>query len=569
MRELRFGFLLISQLLLTACATSTATPLPAPDIARPTATLSVGPTRAPTPLPSPTPGPRAFTIGLAVQPGTLDPANAEDESALLITRHLYEGLVQYEPGTTRVQPALAESWEVSSDGRRWTFYLRRGVTFSDGAPLTAEVAAQNFRRWMTGLPPGRYTFWRLMFGGFAGEQDENGQPLSLIEAITSTSPGTLVLTTTIAYAPLLNTLAMPSFALVSSSALTPDSSSQEKGELAGTGPFVLKDWTKADLIVLERNPHYWGTPAQPDELVFKIIPDDTQRLIALQVGEIDGLTRLNPKDYGVSANWPIRVEFDPPLEVLYLGFNQAHAPWGNLECRLAVALALNRERYIKDFFFADAQAASALQPPSVWGYFAPEVERAYNVEAAKAQWETCQAAITAAQVNMPETITLYVPPIPRPYLPRPKEMGEAIRADLAAAGISVTVASPDWQTAWLPDVNAGRADLFLLGWVGVNGDPDSYLCALFCGENAAFNTNRRGLPIPPDDELAQLLQAARSTPDPMEREKLYAQAHARIFETVPALPLAYRQTAWAFRADLQGTVPSPIEAVFFNVALEP
>jgi peptide/nickel transport system substrate-binding protein len=549
--------------LLPACAQPTPTPV------SPTATtdpsVALGPTRAValTPLPSPAPTSQTFTLGLAVKPGSLDPANAEDETALMITRHLYEGLVAYEPGTTRVQPALAESWDISPDGRRWTFNLRRGITFTDGAPLTAEAAAQNFRRWLTRTPPGRYAFWRLMFGGFAGEQDENGQPLSLIEALTATSPSTLVLTTTAAYAPLLNTLAMPSFALVSPTAWTAPNFGQPGAASAGTGSFVLKAWSKDDLAILERNPNYWGRAAGPDEMVFKIIPDDTQRLIALQVGEIDGLARLNPKDYDVSAKWPIRVEFDPALEVLYLGFNQARPPWNGLECRTAVALALNRERYVQEFFPGDAQVASVMQPPGVWGYAEPESDHAYDVEAARAQWARCKEAAAV----QPEAITLYVPPIPRDYLPQPKEMGEAIQADLAAAGISVTVASPDWQTAWLPEVQSGRADLFLLGWVGVNGDPDSYLCALFCGANAAFNTNNRGLPIPPDDELAQTLRAARLSLDPAAREQLYAQAHARIAETLPALPLAYRQTAWAFRSNLHGTIPSPIEAVFFNLTL--
>ena len=172
-------------------------------------------------------------------------------------------------------------------------------------------------------------------------------------------------------------------------------------------------------------------------------------------------------------------------------------------------------------------------------------------------------------MTAPLTVTLYVPPIERTYLPEPAGLGQAIQADLAAIGIPAQIASPAWETHWLPDVHTGRADLFLLGWVGVNGDPDSFLCSLFCGAEGAFNSDADGQPLPPDPELAALLKSARTVTDLAAREALYVQAHARIFETVPAIPLAHRKTAWAYRADVRGNVPSPIEDVFFGLRVEP
>jgi peptide/nickel transport system substrate-binding protein len=520
-------------------------------------------TALPTPLPSATPGPRAFTIALAAPPGSLDPANATDEASLIITRHVYEGLVQYAPGETRVEAALAETWEVSDDGLTWTFHLREGVTFANGAPLTANSVAQNFARWLNRTPPGDYAYWRIIFGGFAGQADENGAPLTLIASVTTPDADTLVLVLTRPNAALLNTLAMPSFAIVHPNAWASPLFGRPLNASAGTGPFALQSWKTPEIVVLARNPNYWGRAPAPDELVFKAIPDDTQRLIALQVGEVDGLTRLNPSDYERVAQWPeIRVDFDPPLGVLYLGFNQARAPWGNLDCRLAVALALDRARYVQEFFPGDASVADSMQSPAVWGY-APSPARERDLAQAQSHLQQCRAD---AGVTWPETITLYVPPIPRDYIPTPTELGQAMQADLASAGITVTIASPDWQTEYLPDVQAGRADLFLLGWYSLNGDPDGALCPLFCGDNASFNTDRQGHPIPPDAELAQLLQSAQALTDAAERERLYAQAQARIYEAVPAVPLALRQTAWAFRADLRGHLPSPIEAVFFELS---
>jgi peptide/nickel transport system substrate-binding protein len=484
---------------------------------------------------------------------------------LLITRHLYEGLTAFEPGTTRVRPALAQSWQTSANGLVWTFRMRPDVVFSDGTPLTAEVARRNFERWLTRTPAGRYAFWRLMFGGFAGQTDEAGTPLSTVAAVTATTPSTLVLTLNRPDSALPNTLAMPAFALVNPDAWEASGFGGPGAPSAGTGPFTLVAWSAA-VVQLERNPAYWGTPAKPDGLLFKGIADDVQRLTALQVGEVDGLARLPPSDYDLAARWPaLRVEFDPPLEVLYLGINQARAPWDDLNCRLAVALAMDPARYARDFFPGDAEPATAMQPPSVWGYAAPSAERAPDLAQAQELWQAC----LAAQPAPPVEITFYVPPIPRSYLPDPAGLGSAVQTDLASAGITVTVRSPDWTSAWLPEVQAGHADLFLLGWAGVNGDPDAYLCPLFCGLNAAFNSNQAGLPLPPDAGLARLLQEAHTAASPARREQLYAQAHARIFESVPAVPLAYRRTAWAFRVDLAGSVPSPIENVFFGLEVRP
>jgi peptide/nickel transport system substrate-binding protein len=559
-------------LLLAACTRPAPTStLTFPTSPPPTLALTAGPTAAPTPspLPIPTPAPRRFTIGLAAAPGTLDPAQAADESALLITRHLYEGLTAYEPGSTRVIPALAPAWDVSEDGLTWTYHLRAGVQFSDGTPFTAGAAAANFNRWLNRTPRGEYAFWRFMFGGFAGEADTDGDPISLLASADAPDDATLTLTLRRPDAALPATLAMPSFAMVNPSAFGGNSSFGAQGDAsAGTGPFVLREWTPENIVRLVRNPNYWGAPPAPEELVLKIIPDDTQRLLALQVGEIEGMAHLNPKDYAaVTADPNLRVDFDPALNVLYLGFNQARAPWSNLDCRSAAAHALNKSRYALEFFPGDADVALAMQPPAVWGHDASRGDRAYEPELARQQWTTCVEAVGAR--NMPEQITLYIPPGERLYLPNPAGLGAAIQSDLASAGITVTIASPgDWQV-WLSDVYAGRADLFLLGWTGVNGDPDSFLCPLFCGANAAFNGDGKGNPLPPDSDLAALLAEARAAADAAQREPLYAQAHARIFDALPAVPLVHRKTAWAYRASVAGNLPSPIEAVFFNLTFTP
>jgi peptide/nickel transport system substrate-binding protein len=539
---------------------SHVTPLPSTVV--PTPTPTGVPVVAPTEIPS------IFTLALVTAPAALDPAQAVDESGLLITRHIYEGLTAYAPGSTQVAPALALTWE-TTDAITWTFHLRPDVLFSDGTPFTATVAVANFERWQHRQPAGDYLFWRQMFRGFAGERDENGAPLSLLVSVDAPDPETLVLVLSQPYAALPATLAMPSFAMVNPAAFDQAAAPGDPAPSGGTGPFVLKDWTPEGLVQLARSPHYWGAPPAPTELIFKPIADDTQRLMALEVGEVDGLARLSPQYYApVKAEAKLRMTFDPALDVLYLGFNQSHRPWGNIACRLAVASALDKQRYVQAFFPGDGEVATTLLPPALWGRGSAEGAPAFDVAQARGYWQRCLDA--GPKFTQPLTLTLYVPPaLDRPYLPAdPAALGTAIQADLANAGISVTVVSPA-RSIWLSDLRTGRADLFLLGSVSVNGDPDSIWCALFCGDEPAFMSNKQGAPVPPDGTLAALLRAARANTDQTERERLYAQAQARLFETLPAIPLAYRQTAWAYRAQVQGNVPSPIEDVFFGLRLGP
>jgi peptide/nickel transport system substrate-binding protein len=401
-----------------------------------------------------------------------------------------------------------------------------------------------------------------MFGGFTSDTDETGAPLSNLADVIALDETTFQVTLHRPDAALPATLAMPAFALVNPSAFIGDSLGAPNAPSAGTGPYTLTAFAFDGAAHLVRNPAYWGEPPAPDELIFKIIPDDTQRLLALQTGEVEGMAQVNPSHYAFIQNEAtLRLEFSPALNVAYLGFNQAREPWQVRECRLAVAYALNRERYVSELYPGDAVVAESILPPAVMGYLTSTDSINYDPTEATRLWQTCRET----GVTVPVTLTLHVPPIPRDYLPDPAAMGAAVQADLAAVSITVNIAAPDWQSQWLPDVQGGRADLFLLGWSGLNGDPDSFLCPLFCGVQASFNSDEDGAPLPPDPELAQWLAEARAATNPDERTRLYALAQARVWRDVIALPLAHRQIAWAYRAEVQGTTPSPIEATFFNL----
>ena len=528
---------------------------PAPDAATPTAALSATPVASATPVPPPTatPEPIIFTVGLPGPLSTLDPASASEPSALVVTRHLYDGLTRFAPGGVVVEPALAESWVAAPDATAYTFTLRVGVTFSTGAPFNAAAAQANVERWLNGAEAG-FPYVPAMLGGFAGQVDANGASLSRVAEVRAEGADTLIVRLTGPDSAFPATLAMPAFAMVDPAAWADPAFGAPGAASAGTGPFRLRASLQPDLVELEPNPSAWTTPTRLDLLRFKSLVDPTQRVIALQVGEVDAIADLPTEQATIGESWPVRVVGQPPQQVLFLGFNHNRRPWATAACRQAVAVGLDRA--------ALAQAAGGSQTPRA-GFVSAAEPPTPDVTRAQAMWAECVAQ-QDAPIATP--IALYAPPIPRPYLADPQTFGQVLQAQLTTIGIATVVVQSDWSTAWLPDVQAGRADLFVLGASDLNGDATTLLCPLFCGANAAFNTSRDGLASAPDDELAALLAQARALPDVAQRTALATQADALISERSPAIALASPVETWAIASDWQGEALGPLEALFTHMA---
>jgi len=552
--------LVVISLTIVACGGGTAEPTAAP---------TRGAAEA---LPTAMPGPEHYHLVFAHPEDAtkLDPADVTDSESLLATWQVYEGLTRYKPGTTEIEPALATDWSSSEDGLEWTFSLREGVLFHDGTPFDADAVVWNFNRWFdpedpTHFPEWDFTYWSYMFQGYKGEVDEDGTPKSVFASAEAVDPTTVKITLNRPSAPLLQNLAMGNFGFASPAAVQAAGSSYGTPDgqpiAVSTGPFKVKEWVARDHITLERNDEYWGDPPWLTEIQLRVIPDGTARYLSLANGEIDGMNQVNPEDIAqAEANADAQVVFEPPNNVGYLGFNQAHAPWSNLNCRLAVAYAIDKQAIVDGLYAGDAEPAKEMMPPALWGYNNSLTDYPFDMTKAKEYLDAC-----LAEEEMPAEVLFYVPPIQRFYYPKPKELGEFIQASLSELGIVTKIQSPDWGSVFLPDVRDGRADLFMLGWGGDNGDPDNFLCQFFCGGDASFNGTADGAPLPPDADLDALLREASTVSDQDARRGMYEQANARILEIVPAVPLVHRSPPLIFQADVTGYTPSPLQIILTHL----
>jgi peptide/nickel transport system substrate-binding protein len=503
-----------------------------------------------------------FRFGQSGDISALDPWNVTDGNSLLVTRQIFESLVDYEPASFKIVPKLATKWESSADGKTWTFTLREGVKFHDGTPFDAAAVVFNFERarftkneWRPTKPVADdFAYYGDQWGGYDND--------SVITKVEAKDAKTVVFTTKTPYGPFLATMAMSAFPIVSPKSIKDDKDGWllvgSKGA-AGTGPFIFKPgaWQKDQQITLERNPSYWqkdsAGKALPylDKVVFRFIKDTAARLAELKAGSIDAMRDFSPQDIPtITADSSLQVIPRPPFNVGYLGVNLSIKPFDNLKIRQAVAMAINKKAIVDTLFAGEAKAASQFLVPGMLGYD-DSVTDFYKFDQAAAK-----KLIADSGVASPITTELWYMPVSRPYYPDPKKVAEAFASDLAAIGIIANLKSVDWTT-YRKEAKENKYPLWLLGWTGDNGDPDNFLNVFFHPKvvNGQDNPTENGAWSNP--AAWALLRKGQSEIDPAKRADLYKQVSKLVQNDVPRIPMFYANPPTAANKKVQGYLPHP------------
>ncbi len=506
-----------------------------------------------------------FVFGAAGAPSMFDPLYATDGETFRVARQINEGLIRFKPGTADPEPALATDWEQSTDGKTWTFTIREGVTFHDGTPVDAAAVCFNLDRMynQTGAGATQAQYWSDVMGGFKNQVDDAGQPVPSVYSSCTAEGNKAVIALTTSTSKFPGVLGLPSYSIQSPTALQQYDADNvvAQGDSfvypayatehpTGAGPYKFQAYDKANnTVTLVRNDDYYGEKAKTKTLIFKIIPDETARKQELQAGTIDGYDFPSPADWDGLTGAGFNVEVRPAFNVMYLGMTQGTNPaLADLKVRQAIAYALNREQFVQSQLPDGAKVADIFYPDTVDGWTDDVTKYPYDPEKAK------QLLAEAGQSNL--TVNFWWPTeVSRPYMPDPKSVFTAFKADLEAVGITVNEISKPWNGGYLDGVEAHDADLFLLGWTGDYNTPDNFIGTFFTRTDNRFNTGTQ----PWGATLSEALKQADAIPDPDQRNAAYVKINQDLMGTyLPAVPISHSPPAIVVAGDVEGLVASPL-----------
>jgi dipeptide transport system substrate-binding protein len=477
------------------------------------------------------------------------------------SRPIFNRLVEFERGTTKIVPALAESWEVSDDGLAYTFKLRKGVKFHSTKDFTpsrdfnADDVLYSFNRQLKPDHP-----YHKVSGGAYEYFNGMGMP-DLLKSVDKVDGNTVRFVLTKPEAPFIANMGMDFASILSaeyadqmSKAGTPENVDLNP---VGTGPFQLVAYQKDAVIRYKAHPDYWDGKAKIDKLIYAITPDPSVRYQKLKAGECHVMPYPNPADIEAMRKDPdLKMLEQEGLNVGYLAFNTEKAPFTDKRVRQALNMAVDKSAIIDVVFQGAGKAAKNPIPPTIWSY--SEATKDYPYDPGKAEALLAEAGVQNLKTN------IWAMPVQRPYNPNAKRMAELIQADWAKVGVEAEIVSFEWGE-YLKRSKQGEHQTILLGWTGDNGDPDNFLYVLL-GCDAAKGANRARWCYKPFDDL---LRQAKQISDVGQRTKLYEQAQAVFKEEAPWITIAHSVVFMPVRKEVQDYKIDPFGGhIFYGVDLK-
>jgi ABC-type transport system substrate-binding protein len=299
---------------------------------------------------------------------TLDPAIGYDWQNWSMIKSLFDGLMDYVPGTTTLRPGLAESYDVSKDGMTFTFHLRKGVKFTNGREMTADDVKYSLDRVTN---PKTQSPGAGFFASIKGSDKMADGSATSLEGVKVVDPLTVEITLNRPDATFLQVMALNFSYIVPKEAVEASGADFGKHPV-GTGAFKMTDWTLGQQIVFERNADYWrkGEPYL-DKITFQVGQEPVVALLRLQKGEIDipgdGIPPAKFTEVMADPAQAALVVSQASLQTGYITMNLNMPPFDKLEVREAVNMAINKER-ITQIINGRAKPTGQVLPPGMPGY---------------------------------------------------------------------------------------------------------------------------------------------------------------------------------------------------------
>lgn len=460
-------------------------------------------------------------VGLDQTNVTFDPALSHAVEDGQVEDQIYNTLI----GTTTTEklvPELATRWTVSPNGMVYTFFLRHGVSFSDGTPFNAQAV--------------QFELDRVLNPATASPRASLLGPVNKVEVVNPYEVKILMKTP---YAPLLDNLT--GFDMPSPTAVKKWGKAFGQHPV-GTGPYVLKSWIAGGNVTLAANPHYWqaGEP-KIGTVVFIPIVNSQSMITALNTGEIQIADTVDPSVIGQLSSSVAHIDRNPGLGFFMLNLNETKAPLNNVHARRAIQYALDRNVINHVVFNGQATPGYSELSPESWAYD-KNLKVPFSDALAKAQLKAAGMpkgfSITLQVQNSPSFITF----------------GQVVAAELGKVGIKVTIQTLDYAT-YLTNLNSGN---YQMDYVNDSGaiDPDGF-----------YIFNEGSVQILKDGfnsaAVNKLMNEGRTVTNKLRRKGIYEQVAKDMLSAVPMVFLENPPVLEGVANSVKGFTAFPLANQFY------
>jgi peptide/nickel transport system substrate-binding protein len=485
---------------------------------------------------------------------TLDPAEVFELSGGEITANLYDRVMMFEPeNLTKLVGGVAESWEVSGDGKTITFKIRQGLTFHSGNPVTAEDVAYSLQRVVKlNKTP---AFIVTQFGWNKDNVDQ------LVQVVDDNH---VKMTITEEFSPVLvlNALQAGIASVIDKKLVMEHEKDGDMGyewlksNSAGSGPFSLKSWKANELVTMDAFANYrHGAPAIKRVIVRHVGEPSAQRLL-LEKGDVDMARNLTPDQVkGVKGNADITIDGNPKGTVVYMAANASHPILGNADVMQAIRNLVDYKGMEDSFLAGQFVTHQAFWPAGLWGALE---ETPYKLDVAKGKELLSKAGYGdgfSVRIN-----TLNASPFP--------EIAQSLQSTLAKGGIKSEIITSEGKTLW-PMYRARKHEIILARWSPDYVDPHSNADAFAHNPDNRLEAKLTGVlawrNAWMDPAINDLTVRARNELDLGKREQLYLELQRKMQSVGPFAIMFQQNEQVARRNNVKGFVSgSNFDLVFYR-----
>lgn len=517
-----FGAITLAGATLAACA-GTSSPTPgassSPGASGSPSASSSGPTAsvAASAAASPTMG-GTLTFARNADVISWDPIIPTDNPSIWAQLNIYDQLVRVAPNAEAVEPDLATSWDVSADGKTYTFHLRPGVTFSDGTPVKASDVKFSVQRAATD----KASLWGFLFP----KMD-----------ISTPDDATVVIKLDSAWAPLLADLSVFAASIIPEAYFNKVGAQTFGDKPIGSGPFVLAAWQKGNQAVLKRNASYWDKPKPYlDEVDIKVVADDNTRMLQVQSGQLDVATDVpfNQID-ALKKVSGLDVQVSPVIGTYWIQFNEKLPQYQDVNVRQAINWAVDKQALIKTVLFGYADPA--------YGYLGKMLYS--DLQDQPYGYDLTKAKQLMAQSKYPNGFTAKL------LIAAGDTIGQAVavivKSQLAQIGITVDIVQQEAASAFQAQVNGQyeMVEYYMTSDIIDPAENTTYAAAGDGGSNAVYTWYN-------NPTVNDLVRQSNVETDPKKREAEYLQIQQMVHNDAPMLFLFWQPARTAVRQTVHG-----------------